>query len=129
MKDSGSKRDLGTGSMRDNADDKPRMELLPLDLLERVAFWYGEGALKYTDNNWRKGQPESVVIGCLLRHLSKYQKNMKDEDHAAAIVWNALALMNADTYYKDNDKVCDITGDTPWFTESKPTGNGSYNDK
>jgi len=129
MKDSGKQRDLGTGSKRDNADNKPRMELLPLDLLERLSYWYGEGAVKYGCNNWRKGQPESVVIGCLLRHLSKYMKNMHDEDHASAIVWNALALMNADEYHKDNDKVCDITGDTAWFEDSKPTGSGNYESK
>lgn len=123
MKDSGRTREFSTGSKRDNADGKPRMELLPYDLLERVAEWYTLGAVKYGDNNWRKGQPTSAVIGSMQRHLSKYIKGMTDEDHLAAIVWNGLALMNVDEYYKDNPKINDI-GD--WFEDEKPTGRGSY---
>jgi hypothetical protein len=126
MNDSGSKRTFPTGSTRDNADSKPRMELLPYDLLERVAIWYGLGAKKYGDNNWRKGQPQSAVIGSLMRHISKYMRGMKDEDHLSAIVWNALSLMNAETYYKDNEQVCDIAD---WFIDGKPTGKGSYLDR
>ena len=123
MKDSGSKRTFPTGSVRDNADNKPRMELLPLELLERLAFWYGEGAKKYGDNNWRKGQPQSAVIGSLLRHISKFVKGMKDEDHLAAAAWNIFSLMNAEEYYSDNEQVCDIKD---WFEDGKPTGKGSY---
>lgn len=123
MNSSGEKRTFATGAVRDSAKGKPRMELLPYDLLERVAEWYALGAEKYKDNNWRKGQPQSAVIGSLMRHLSKYMRGMTDEDHLAAIVWNALSLMNADTYHKDNPAVCDIEG---WFENGKPTGKGSY---
>lgn len=125
MKDSGSKRVFATGAVRDSAEGKPRMELLPLDLLmKRLSPWYAEGAKKYKDNNWRKGQPQSAVLGSLLRHLTKWQMGMTDEDHLAAVVWNALSLLNADEYYKDNPAVCDIIG---WFDENgKPTGKGSY---
>lgn len=42
---------------------------------------------------------------------------MKDEDHLAAIVWNALSLMNSETYYADDPQVCDITN---WFKDGKP---------
>ena len=123
MRDSGSKRTFPGGSQRDNVEMKPRMELLPLDLMERLAVWYGLGAEKYGCNNWRKGQPASVVIGSLLRHLSKIERGMTDEDHYAAVVWNALALMNVDEYHKDKLEINDI-GD--WFKNGKPTGNGDY---
>ena len=126
MKDSGSKRTFPGGSQRDNAVTKPAMELLPYDLLERLALWYGQGAVKYGSNNWRKGQPASAVIGSMQRHLSKHMKGMTDEDHLAAIVWNALALMNVDEYHKDNPLINDI-GD--WFEGGKPTGNGRYDEK
>jgi hypothetical protein len=122
MKDSGKIRTFSSGAIRDSADGKPRMELLPFDLLERVAVWYGEGAKKYKDNNWRKGQPQSAVIGSLLRHISKYMRGERDEDHLAAIVWNALSLMNAEEYYSDNRDICDMLD---WFEDGRPTGRGS----
>lgn len=124
MNDSGSKRTFPGGSKRDNADSKPRFELIPFELLERVAVWYGLGAEKYGDNNWRMGQPKSAVLGSLFRHLFKYMRGMEDEDHLAAVIWNALCLMNADTYHSDNPLICD-TDD--WYDENGvPTGKGSY---
>jgi len=108
LKSSGEIRNFATGAVRDSGEGKPRMELLPLDLLMRVSTWYALGAAKYGDNNWRKGQPQSVVIGSLLRHLTKYIKGDRDEDHLSAIVWNALSLMNGDEYFKDNKDVCDL---------------------
>ena len=126
LQSSGSKREFPTGATRDSAENKPRMELLPYDLLERVAIHYGLGAEKYGSNNWRKGQPASVVIGSLHRHLSKIIKGDTTEDHYAAVVWNALALMNVDEYYKENPLINDV-GD--WFIDNVPTGNGDYKEK
>lgn len=99
---SGKKRKFTTGSVRDDATGKPRMELIPYDLLMRVSVWYALGADKYGDNNWRLGQPKSAVMGSLLRHLTKYMMGMTDEDHLSAVIWNAFSLMNVDMYYKDN---------------------------
>jgi hypothetical protein len=103
MKTSGKEKEFKTGSKRDDPTGKPRMELLPMDLLMRLSKWYGLGAEKYGDNNWRKGQPKKHVMGSLLRHLTKYQMGMTDEDHLSAVIWNALALMNVDEYYADNE--------------------------
>lgn len=102
MRSSGKIRQFKTGAVRDDGSGKPRMELLPLDLLERVSKWYGLGAEKYGDNNWRLGQPKREVIGSLIRHLSKYMRGDDDEDHLSAVIWNALCLMNVDEYYPDN---------------------------
>lgn len=113
LKSSGEIREFSTGAVRDSGEGKSRMELLPLDLLMRVATWYGLGAAKYGDNNWRKGQPQSVVIGSLLRHLTKYINGDTDEDHLAALVWNTLSLMNSDVYYKDNKDICDLDNYIP----------------
>lgn len=123
---SGTTREFPSGAKRDDASDKPPMELLPYDLLERLATHYGNGAKHYGSNDWRKGQPASVVIGSMQRHLSKAIKGDTSEDHFSAIVWNALALMNIDEYYKDDNLLNDI-GD--WFIDGKPTGQGTYKDK
>jgi hypothetical protein len=122
MKSSGKQTQFITGSKRDDATGKPRMELLPFDLLERVAHWYTLGAEKYGDNNWRLGQPKSHVLGSLIRHLSKYIKGDTDEDHLSAVIWNALSLMNVDEYHKDDSKI----NDTEWFTNGKPNGRGRH---
>jgi hypothetical protein len=122
MKSSGEIREFASGAVRDSATGKARMELLPYEFLMRVADWYGAGADKYGDNNWRKGQPQSAVVGSLSRHLAKYVMGMRDEDHLAAIVWNAFSLMNAEEYYGDNRDVCDMLD---WFEDGRPTGRGS----
>lgn len=98
---SGKTRSVESGSIRDDATGKPAMELLPLDLLMRVATWYALGAEKYGEDNWRLGQPQKKVIGSLLRHLAYYRMGDTSEDHLAAVVWNALCIMHVDEYLKD----------------------------
>ena len=100
IKDSGSKTEFSSGALRDNAKDKPPMELLPYDLLERVAKWYGLGAEKYGANNWRKGQSIKHCVGSIMRHLTKYLKGHDDEDHLSAIIFNVFSIMNVETYHK-----------------------------
>ncbi len=110
MNSSGKVRTFNTGSMRDDATGKPRMELLPWDLLLRVAKWYTLGAQKYGDNNWRRGQPQSQCLGSLMRHVVKYVIGMRDEDHLSAIVFNALSMMNVDERFRDNPELYDLGG-------------------
>jgi len=108
LKSSGKTRTFSSGALRDNADGKPRMELIPDDLMLRVATWYGLGAQKYGDNNWRKGQPVSACVGSLKRHLAKYLMGQRDEDHLSAIVFNALSIMNVDMYHADDPQLNDL---------------------
>jgi hypothetical protein len=122
MKSSGEKTVFKTGAVRDIANKKPRMELLPYDLFDRLAVLYGDGAEEYGDNNWRLGQKSSHVFASLERHARAYYMGLTDEDHLAAIIWNALALMNNETYYKDDEYICDLQ---TWFTDGKPNGRGS----
>ena len=127
MLSSGNKRTFSTGSVRDDLGDKPMLELIPYDLfLRRVGALYTKGAKHYSTNNWRKGQPISSTIGSLQRHLAKYIMGMDDEDHLSAVVFNALSLLNADEYFKDDPLVNDISD---WFKDGKPTGAGNYEDK
>ncbi len=70
-------------------------------------------AAKYGKDNWRQGQPQSASLASLERHLLKYRQGMTDEDHLAAVVWNALSLLNVDEYMKDNPDICDEFGRYP----------------
>lgn len=93
-KDSGSRQAFETGAVRDIQEGKPRFDLIPTFALERVAGLYGRGAEKYGDNNWQKGIPFSRCLASLERHLHQFKQGKTDEDHLAAVVWNALAIMH-----------------------------------
>lgn len=124
VKSSGKVRKFSSGAVRDNADNKPRMELLPLDLLMDLSEWYAAGAKKYGSNNWLRGQSQSAIIGSLLRHLTKLVRGDTDERHDLALVWNAIALQSTIKYHKDNKNVCDVVG--RWYEDGKPTGLGTW---
>ena len=86
-------REFDTGSKRDTATGKPRMSLVPTEELKRVAMHYTTGAEKYSENNWKLGQPTSVLYDSAQRHLLSWWQGDKSEDHAAAAVWNIMCAM------------------------------------
>jgi hypothetical protein len=93
LNDSGKREQFETGSVRDTAEDKPRYELIPVEALERLAMLYTRGAKVYGPDNWSRGQPFRRVFGSMLRHAFAWAKGERDEDHLAAVAWNAFALM------------------------------------
>lgn len=92
-KDSGERRTFATGSRRDTATGKGRYDLLPPYCIKRLAQLYERGAAKYGDRNWQLGQPLSSTLSSLLRHAFAFAGGMEDEDHLAAVAWNAFTLM------------------------------------
>lgn len=119
MPKSGQQTAFLTGAVRDSAEGKPRMDLLPWDLMPRVAKRYADGAIAYGNNNWRKGQLSSHVFASMMRHAMAWVIGDKSEDHLSAVIWNAFALMNNEEYFKDNENVHDIA---QWYHQGKPTG-------
>lgn len=91
-------RHFSTGAVRDSGEGKPRMGLLPWDLLKRVAMHYTKGAERYGEDNWRKGQPKKDTFDSLDRHLTAYRAGETDEDHLSAVIWNAFSMMHVDEY-------------------------------
>ena len=99
-------RTFVTGAVRDTDEGKPDMDLLPWELLFRLAYHYTAGAKKYGKGNWRKGQPKSATFASLMRHAVKYRMGMTDEDHLSAIIWNAFSLMHVDnTLLRDHPEL------------------------
>jgi hypothetical protein len=94
MHDSGERQAFDTGAVRDAAEGKPRLELVSPFMEERLGLWLEAGARKYEDRNWEKGIPFSRCIASLKRHVMRFQMGLKDEDHLAAIVCNAMFLMH-----------------------------------
>lgn len=94
LRDSGNKEVMSTGSHRDAQDDKPRYDLIPANALYEVAMLYSRGAKKYGDKNWEKGQPVSRILASLMRHVEAFRNGDIVENHMAAVVFNALAIMH-----------------------------------
>lgn len=92
-KDSGRREDFPTGARRDTQDDKPRYDLIPVEPLRRLAELYGRGAAKYGEHNYQKGMPYRRAYASLFRHLMQWASGDAQEDHLAAVAWNAFALM------------------------------------
>jgi hypothetical protein len=94
VKDSGERREFSTGSVRDRGDLKPRPDYIsPFALLE-VGEHMRKGAEKYGPFNWGLGQPFSEMTASMFRHLLQWIAGDADENHLAAIVFNAQALMH-----------------------------------
>lgn len=96
VKDSGKREAFGTGAVRDTAEGKGRFDLLPAYALTRLAQHFENGARKYADENWRKGIPLRRFLDSALRHAFKYLEGQRDEDHAAAAVWNFMGLIETE---------------------------------
>ena len=94
VKDSGNRTEFPTGAVRDIDDTKPRYDLITPQSLKRVADLYRDGAKKYGEHNWEKGIPLSRCYASLLRHAYAWAIGKRDEDHMAAVVWNALAILH-----------------------------------
>lgn len=90
--DSGKRQSFEGGAVRDSADDKPRIDLISPFALERLGHWMRLGAEKYAERNWETGMPISRCVASMHRHLNKYQQGCTDEDHLAAILFNAMAI-------------------------------------
>jgi hypothetical protein len=91
LEDSGERIASKTGGLR---EPKPeRFDLMSPVGLYRLARHYANGAKKYGDHNWEKGVDYSGCINAIFRHTIKFMLGSKDEDHLAAIAWNAFALM------------------------------------
>lgn len=93
VQDSGAREEMATGSVRDSRAGKGRYDLLPPMAIRRLAQHYENGAAKYGDNNWQKGQPVSRYLDSMLRHGFALAEGKTDEDHAAAVIWNAIGIM------------------------------------
>jgi hypothetical protein len=85
--------ELPTGSRRDNRKGKGRYDLLPPYVRRRDAVHMENGAEKYGERNWEKGQPLSFYLDSASRHLDDLILGKIDEDHAAAARWNIACYM------------------------------------
>ena len=96
VNDSGKREEFTTGSKRDTRIGKGRFDLISPIALKRLAKHYENGAVKYGDRNWEKGQPLSRYMDSLIRHAYCLLEGKRDEDHASAIAWNAFGYIHTE---------------------------------
>jgi hypothetical protein len=94
VKDSGERREFPTGSVRDKRDGKGRFDLIPNHSLFRLARLYEEGAKKYSERNWERGQNLMSYLDSCFRHLNNLLNGEQTEDHAACVAWNIFGFMH-----------------------------------
>lgn len=107
-KDSGKREEYSTGMRRDTQEGKPRYDLLIADngftLLTRWAELMARGAEKYGQRNWEKAETQEEAErfrASAFRHFMQWMRGDKDEDHAAATMFN----INAYEYTNDRLKL------------------------
>jgi hypothetical protein len=71
-------------------DEKPRWDLLPMDVVEQGVLGFTHGAAKYAPNNWRKGMRWGRLYGALQRHLTAFWRG-EDIDKDSGLQHLALA--------------------------------------
>lgn len=92
IKDSGKRLELKSGAVRDIQTGKGRFDLLPWDIITKLAIHYEHGASKYSSRNWEKGMEYSVLFNSCMRHIIKAFMGLTDEDHVSAAIFNIAAL-------------------------------------
>lgn len=90
IKDSGERTMFETGAVRDMHTGKGRMDLLPLTAIIELSKHCEEGALKYGEHNIDKGIPQHSLCDSGMRHLVKYMRGDRDENHLMAACWNLM---------------------------------------
>ena len=91
--------------------DKPRMTLVPHDVLYEVAKVFTYGAAKYSDHNWADGMRHTRMADALLRHLTAWLsgEDMDDESglhHLDHLCCCALMLRGMVLRRKGDDDRC-----------------------
>lgn len=77
--------------------DKLRFDLIPPEFLIELARVYSMGALKYDDDNWRKGMPWRKVYRPIWSHFIKWLSGHTIDSetgchHLAMVAWNCATL-------------------------------------
>jgi hypothetical protein len=85
---------FATGSVRSSDADGVAYHLISPVGLRRLAETCREGAVKYGDYNWERGQPVGEIMNHAIRHCYLYLDGDRSEDHLAHAAWGLFAAMH-----------------------------------
>lgn len=94
-KDSGERIEFENWFHRDTDKGKLRYDLIPLNMIDRLAALYTRGMEKYGANNRQQARGEEAIerfLQSAFRHFMQYMKGEEDEDHAMAVVFNLFSF-------------------------------------
>lgn len=95
LPDTGARAEYDTGAVREADPNKPALEGISPYALIRLGALLTKANAKYGSyRNWEKGIPVTRYIGGILRHTLAYMMRDTSEDHLAAIMWNAMAIIH-----------------------------------
>lgn len=112
-----------TGAVRDTQDGKVRYDLVGRHMLKRLAALLARGAAHHGERNWEKGQAVARTAASMERHMYNYLDGERDEDHLAAVIFNAMSIIHVEEevlhdrlptelldfdFYKDDPKYSDF---------------------
>lgn len=120
VKDSGERQSFDTGSVRDTRVGKGRYDLISPLATARLAKHFENGATKYGDRNWEKGQPQDRYLDSAFRHLNKHLEGLKDEDHLAAAVWNISCMIHQEEMVARGRMSKELMSGMPDYTAPAP---------
>lgn len=122
LKDSGERREFGTGAVRDSGGKEfRRYDLLPSYTIYRLAMHYGKGAKKYAARNWEKGIPLSEFYNSAMSHQLKLMAGYTDEDHESAWLWNVACFIETKHRIKAGILSPDLDDMPKTFEKLEPT--------
>jgi len=108
IKDSGSRREFGTGAVRDMAIGKGRFDLLPWAVIGAIAIHYQKGCEKYGDRNWEKGLPVKSFLDSAIRHAAQVIDGRNDENHLIAAIWNLLCAYQTILWIQEGKRPAEL---------------------
>jgi hypothetical protein len=86
-------RTFQTGAKRDTDAGKPRMDLIPPELLIALGNVFRDGAAHYGEHNWEKGIPLNEHIASLLRHIVAVMSGDHSENHDEKMAANVAMFI------------------------------------
>lgn len=102
----GEMEQTAAGAKRESNKGRGRFDLIPFEAMERLAIWYEQGAEKYAERNWEQGLSVKDCVNRMVRHALKVASGRTDEDHLAAVMWNAAAIITMQARKPELDDHC-----------------------
>lgn len=96
-----------TGASGGHETHKPRLDLIPFDVLDQIGECFGYGGRKHDDEdgeeNWKKGLPASANLASALRHISKFAQGQRiDQESGLPHIVHAITRLMMLQHSQDN---------------------------
>lgn len=85
-----------TGAVRSSSEGRGRPQDISPYALVRFAALLERGAKLYGPRNYQKGMSLCRTCGAIIRHTFQYLAGDRSEDHAAAIMFNGMCLIDTE---------------------------------